>query len=83
MGNKEDCEEVEKWLEQNKKQKIEKNGMDILELYKRLNSKKFKVIAKIMNLSEISARIVYYIMVTIIILVLSIIFFKLYSSFPR
>ena len=83
MGNKEDWEEVEKWLEQNKKQKIEKNGMDILELYKKLNSKKFKMLAKIMNLSEISARVVYYIMVTIIILVLSIIFFKLYSSFPR
>ena len=83
MGNKEDWEEVEKWLEQNKKQKIEKSGMDILELYKRLNSKKFKMIAKIMNLSEISARVVYYIMVTIIILVLFIIFFKLYSSFPK
>ena len=82
MGNKEDWEEVEKWLEQNKKQKIEKSGMDILELYKRLNSKKFKMIAKIMNLSEISARVIYYIMVTIIFLVLFIIFFKLYSSFP-
>lgn len=81
MGNKEDWEEVEKWLEQNKKQKIEKSGMDILELYKRLNSKKFKMIAKIMNLSEISARVIYYIMVTIIILVLFIIFFKLYFSF--
>lgn len=81
MGNKEDWEEVEKLLEQNKKQKIEKSGMDILELYKRLNSKKFKMIAKIMNLSEISARVIYYIMVTIIILVLFIIFFKLYFSF--
>ena len=49
---------------------------------KRLNSKKFKRIAKIMNLSEISARVVYYIMVTVIILVLVIIFFKLYSSLP-
>ena len=82
MGNKEDWEEVEKWIEQNEKQKVEKNGIDILELYKRLNSKKFKRIAKIMNLSEISARVVYYIMVTVIILVLVIIFFKLYSSLP-
>ena len=81
MGNKEDLEEVEKWIEENKKKKIEKNGADILELYKQLNSKKFKRIAKLMVISEKTARGIYYIMVGLIILILIDIFFYTYSPF--
>ena len=81
MGNKEDLEEVEKWIEENKKKKIEKNGADILELYKKLNSKKFKRIAKLMDISEKTARGIYYIMVGLIILILIGVFFYTYSPF--
>ena len=83
MGNKEDLEEVEKWIEENKKKKIEKNGADILELYKKLNSKKFKRIAKLMDISEKTARGIYYIMVGLIILILVDIFFYTYSPFLK
>lgn len=83
MGNKEDLEEVEKWIEENKKKKIEKNGADILELYKKLNSKKFKRIAKLMDISEKTARGIYYIMVGLIILILVAIFFYTYSPFLK
>ena len=83
MGNKEDLEEVEKWIEENKKKKIEKNGADILELYKKLNSKKFKRIAKLMDISEKTARGIYYIMVGLIILILIGIFFYTYSPFLK
>ena len=83
MGNKEDLEEVEKWIEENKKKEIEKNGADILELYKKLNSKKFKRIAKLMDISEKTARGIYYIMVGLIILILIGIFFYTYSPFLK